>query len=94
MAVVIVNEIEGGSQDLYDQVNPKIMPEGQLPEGCQLHIAGPVENGWRVITVWDSDERFQQFREEKLIPALREAGSEQRIAPKIASDPVYRLLTA
>ena len=93
MAVVIVNEIEGGSQDLYEQVNPKVMPEGRLPDGCQLHIAGPVENGWRVITVWESDERFQQFRQEQLIPAMRETGGEERIAPSISSDPVYRLLT-
>jgi hypothetical protein len=94
MAVVIVNEIEGGSQDLYDQVNPKVMSGDQLPDGCQLHIAGPTENGWRVITVWDSDEQFQQFRDEKLIPALREAGSEDRIAPSISSDPVHRVITS
>ena len=94
MAVVVVNEIEGGSQELYDRVNPKIMPEEQLPEGCQVHIAGPIDNGWRVITVWDSDERFQQFRDEKLIPALREAGDEQRVAPSISTSPVYRLLKA
>jgi hypothetical protein len=94
MAVVIVNEIEGGSQDFYEQINPKVMPDGQLPDGCQLHIAGPVENGWRVITVWDSDEQFQQFRNEKLIPAMQEAGGEDRIAPTINSNPVHRLLTA
>jgi hypothetical protein len=93
MAVVIVNEIEGGSQDFYEQVNPKVMPEGKLPEGCQLHIAGPVDKGWRVITVWDSDEAFQQLRNETLIPAMREAGGEERIAPSISSDPVYRILT-
>ena len=92
MAVVIVNEIEGGSQELYDRVNPKVMPGGQLPDGCQVHIAGPIENGWRVITVWESDERFQQFRDESLLPALREAGNEERIAPSIAADPVHNLL--
>jgi hypothetical protein len=94
MAVVIVNEIEGGSQDFYDQVNPKVMPNGQLPDGCQIHIAGPVDNGWRVITVWESNERFQQFRDEKLIPAMREAGGEDRIAPQIKANPVYKLITA
>jgi hypothetical protein len=94
MAVVIVNEIEGGNQDFYDQVNPKVMPGGKLPEGCQVHIAGPMENGWRVITVWDSDERFQQFRDETLIPAMREAGGEDRIAPKIKTNPVHNLITA
>jgi hypothetical protein len=94
MAVVVVNEIEGGSQEMYDQVNPRVMEGDNLPEGCQVHIAGPVQNGWRVVTVWDSEEQFQQFRDEKLIPALREAGSEDRVAPQISADPVHRLLTA
>jgi hypothetical protein len=94
MAVVIVNEMEGGSQDLYDQVNPKVMEGGDLPDGCQLHIAGPYENGWRVITVWESEERFQQFRDEKLIPALREVGGGDRISPSISTDPVHKLMTA
>ena len=92
MAVVIVNEMEGAGQDLYDEVNPKVMADG-LPDGCQLHIAGPYENGWRVITVWDSEERFQQFRDEKLIPAIREFGGGDRIAPSISAHPVHRLIT-
>jgi hypothetical protein len=92
MAVVVVNEIHGGSQDLYDRVNPKVMPDG-LPDGCQAHIAGPVEGGWRVITVWESEDRFEQFREETLIPALREAGAEDRVAPSISTNPVYKLMT-
>ena len=60
--------MEGGGQDLYDHGRTrKLWRRGALPDGCQLHIAGPYENGWRVITVWDSEERFQRFRDEKLI---------------------------
>jgi hypothetical protein len=92
MAVVVVNEIEGGSQELYDQVNPRVMPDGKLPDGCELHIAGPYEKGWRVITVWESDERFQQFRNETLIPAMQEAGAQDRIMPSISTQPVHNLL--
>lgn len=94
MAIVVVNEIKGGNQDFYDQVNPKVMPDGNLPDGCRVHVAGPVENGWRVITVWDSEERFQQFRNEKLIPAIQAAGGEERIAPSITTSSVYKLITA
>jgi hypothetical protein len=94
VTVVIVNEIEGANQDFYDQVNPKVMPGGELPAGCQVHIAGPMENGWRVISVWDSDEHFQQFRDEKLIPTLREVGGEGRIAQKIDTSPVHKVMTA
>jgi hypothetical protein len=94
MAVVIANVIKGADQDFYDQVNPKVMSGGKLPDGCHVHIAGPVDDGWRVITVWDSDEQFQQFRNEKLIPAIREIGAEDRIAPEITSNPVHNLITA
>ena len=94
MAVVIANVIKGADQDFYDQVNPKVMSGGKLPDGCQVHIAGPVDDGWRVITVWDSEEQFQQFRNEKLIPAIREIGAEDRIAPEITSNPVHNLITA
>lgn len=94
MAVVVVAEIEGGSEELYEQVSEKAAPGGQLPEGGKVHIAGPVANGWRVITVWDSEDQFNRFRDEKLIPALREAGEGDRIAPRIQTAPVHRLITA
>jgi hypothetical protein len=94
MAVVVVNDIPQGNQSFYDEVNPRVMPDGQLPEGCQVHIAGPSNGGWRVITVWDSEEQFQQFRNEKLIPAMKEVGGDDFIAPTIQPDPVHRLITA
>jgi hypothetical protein len=94
MAVVIVNEIAGADQSFYDEVNPRAMPDGQLPEGCQVHIAGPYEGGWRVITVWDSEEQFQQFRTDKLVPAIQALGRDDVLAPNIQSNSVHRLLTA
>jgi hypothetical protein len=94
MSVVIVNEIEGGNEGLYEQVNSKVMPGHKLPDGCQLHVAGPIDGGWRVITVWESEDRFQQFRDETLIPALREAGEGDRVVPQISADPVHVVITA
>ena len=94
MSVVIVNEIEGGSQKMYDEVNPKVMEGGKLPDGCELHIAGPVDNGWRVITVWESEDRFQKFRDETLLPALQESGEADRISPQITAQPVHNLITS
>ena len=94
MAVVIVNEMGGGDQSLYDEVTSQVMPGGQLPNGCQLHIAGPMDGGWRVITVWDSEEQFQEFRDGTLIPALQESGQADRVSPQIDARPVYKLITA
>jgi hypothetical protein len=94
MAVVVVNQLDGADQNMYDAVNPKAMPDGQLPDGCQAHIAGPTAGGWRVITVWDSEEQFNEFRDGKLLPAIQEAGYADRIAPKIEANEVYNLITA
>ena len=94
MSVVIVNEIGGADQSFYDDVTGRTLPEGQLPEGCQLHIAGPIDGGWRVITVWELEEQFQEFRSSTLLPAIQEAGHGDRVSPQIDSRPVYKLITA
>ena len=94
MAVVVVSEVEGGNQEFFDRVSEIAVPGDQLPDGCHVQIAGPIEGGWRVITVWDSEDQFEQFRNDKLIPALRETGAEDRVAPRIDALPVHRLLTA
>jgi hypothetical protein len=91
MAVVVVAEFEGKDQDFYEQISGKVMPGGQLPDGCQIHIASPTEGGWRVITVWDSEEDFHRTRDNKLIPALQEVGGSP---PNINANPVHRLITA
>jgi hypothetical protein len=81
--------------DKYEAVAEKVMADGQLPDGCQLHIAGPVDEGWRVISVWDSPEAFDRFREEKLLPASREIAGEvgpPPVEPEVS--PVHRLITA
>ena len=67
----------------------------ELPNGCQLHIAGPVEQRWRVITVWESADAFQRFRDEKLLPAVREAaGSDGPPGVEPEVNPVHKLITA
>jgi hypothetical protein len=94
MAVVIVNELRGADQSMYDEVSPRVVPEGKLPDGCRLHIAGPIDDGWRVITVWDSEEQFNEFRDGLLIPALQDSGYGDRVAPSITARPVHRLITS
>jgi hypothetical protein len=95
MSVVVSAVVPGFTADMYEAVSEKVMSGDQLPEGCELHIAGPVDQGWRVITVWESREEFDQFREEKLLPAIRElAGDEGRPPAEPEVNPVHKLITA
>ena len=96
MAVVVSVVAPGLTADAYDAVTAKVMEGDQLPEGCQLHIGGPVEEGWRVITVWDTPEAFHKFREERLLPAIRETPGAGGDGPPADPDvrPVHKLITA
>jgi hypothetical protein len=94
MSVVSSAVASGLTSEMYDVVSAKTMPGDELPQGCQLHLAGPVREGWRVIMVWDSREAFEQFREEKLLPVIRElaGGHGPEIEPEV--NPVHKLITA
>jgi hypothetical protein len=65
---VVVSALPLLNADMFEAVSGKAMPGGQRPEGCQVQIAGPVEQGWRVITVWESCEAFDRFRKESCAP--------------------------
>jgi hypothetical protein len=94
MSVVVSAVAPGVTADMYEGLSSRTMPGDQLPEGCQLHIAGPVDGGWRVIAVWESREAFDRFREEKLFPAMRDlAGEEARPAAEPEVNPVHKLIT-
>jgi hypothetical protein len=94
MAIVVVNEMAEMNQDIYDQVSSRALPGGELPEGCQLHVAGPKGGGWRVITVWDSEDQFNAFRNDTLIPAVTEVAGEGAVAPNIDTNEAYRVVIA
>jgi hypothetical protein len=69
--VAVTVDIPGGNQQLYDQVAAEVFPDGTLPAGWLVHLAGPTENGWRVVNVVPSQEKFEAFARERLFPAAR-----------------------
>jgi hypothetical protein len=81
MAELLVLEFEGFGQADYEKVNEILgidseTGEGDWPEGILTHTAGPTENGWIVIEVWESQEHQDKFMKSRLGPALHTAGVE------------------
>jgi hypothetical protein len=92
---VVVTAVAPFTPEQYDAVSDRVMPGGNLPDGCQLHVAGPVAEGFRVITIWDSADTFHKFRQQKLLPAIQEVtGHEGSPAIQPQVDPVHRLITS
>jgi hypothetical protein len=40
--------------------------DGPPPEGLLLHAAGPTDEGFRIIAVWESEAAWDRFRETRL----------------------------
>jgi hypothetical protein len=75
MAYCVVVDNPNGSAELYEQVVQRVAASGDMPpEGAVFQVAGPAENGWRVISVWESREAQERFRDERLFPAFKEVG--------------------
>lgn len=86
MAVGMLLAGEGVTEESYRQLTEAMfgsypMREDQAPDGCLVHTAGQSEQGWYVYDLWESQEHFQRFVEEKLRPAMESTGTGAGGAP-------------
>lgn len=80
MALLMVHESPGGTKEQYDEICARLTDGGTLDAlndwptaGILSHTAGPIDGGWRVIDVWESEEAFQRFGQ-VIGPVLQEVG--------------------
>jgi hypothetical protein len=51
------------------------------PAGLILHVAGPTDEGVRIIDVWESEDAWEHFRASRLGPAIAGLGGPARPEP-------------
>ena len=92
MAVLVIQEVEATPEE-YDQVNAKLGDE--TPKGGILHAAVELGNGrMKAVDVWESAEHFQNFVQDKLIPAIAEVNPDAPEAPEPEIREIYDLQQA
>jgi hypothetical protein len=58
-----------------DQIFEQLRATGPVPpEGARLLVAGAADQGYRVISVWDSNEARERFLDERLAQAYEAVG--------------------
>jgi hypothetical protein len=80
MPILVVIELPGGSAALDEALREAWQTTSDPPVGNRLRLAGPMENGWRVISLWDSREQFQEFMGQRLHLVLGDVGADE---PKV-----------
>jgi hypothetical protein len=76
----VVFEVPGGSSALDEVLMEAWDLAGNPPPGNRLRLAGPMEDGWRVVSLWDSREEYESFMRDRLHFALDDTADSQ---PKV-----------
>ena len=63
------------------------------PEGLMIHVAGPTDEGFRMIGVWSSRETWDRFRGKRLRDILDGLTDGSRIQPTYRGLEVAHLLS-
>ncbi len=88
MSVAVLMQSQEMTAEGYDAVDQKLGDDP--PDGILARTAGTVDAGFRVFSVWESREHYERFREDRLLPAIREAiGEEAASGPSSAE--IYEL---
>ncbi len=59
----------------YDAVHARFLAQTDLAvDGMLVHIGCPDGDGFQVIEVWESKDKFDQFNREVVAPMVAEAG--------------------
>ena len=73
MAVLVIGELQGGDAELDARMMRELGLQNPAP-GAIARFAGPTEKGWRVITVWESEDAYRAFERERLRPMFDRLG--------------------
>jgi hypothetical protein len=67
MPYALVHDIPASWHDYEHAAAAAIDP---APAGLILHLAGPTEEGLRIIEIWASEAEWERFQAERLAPVI------------------------
>ncbi len=86
--IVMLMQWMGVTKELYEKVREQVNWEGEIPKGAVLHIAAFDEKGIRVTDIWESEEDFNNFARDRLMPVT---GKLTEAEPNIEVYPLHAL---
>jgi hypothetical protein len=73
VAYGIVHQFPGGTKEQYDASIAAVHPSADsLPDGQIFHAAGSSPGGWTIIAIHETQESWERFRDDVLMPRMQE----------------------
>jgi len=92
MALLMTHFYPQGTKEQYLVVLNAVHPTGELPPGQFSSAAGPTEGGWLISSIWESQDAYDSFVRDTLMPVLAEVTGGFNSAPeeRLAECVVYQ----
>lgn len=87
MAVVLVQAVAGMTHEQYEQGMRELDLSGPPPD-LHLHASGPMEGGWRIIEVWESEEAASAYYDSEPFQQMLRSIGVAAGPPNVTSYPV------
>jgi hypothetical protein len=90
MAVCLIMQFAGMDNRKYEAVMEKLglrSPNPDWPKGIVSHIAGATTEDMCVVDIWNSQQEFDAFMKNRLIPAFDAVGGLPQ--PRVTTFEVY-----
>lgn len=89
MAIAQVHELRGWNKEGYDH-GMRMLNNPGPPPGSLVHLSGPMEGGWRIVEVWESEEAATAFYSSVAFQAMaKETGVQPNV---VASWPIENVI--
>ena len=82
---------DGVTPSQYDAVRKIVNWDANPAKGAVFHVVGFTKKGMRVTDIWESEEDFNSFVENRLMPTVKQLGLQGE--PKVKITPVHNLYT-
>ena len=74
MATVMLMHWPEVTREQYEQARSAVRWETDVPKGAKFHVAWFGDDGFRVLDLWDSRGDFEDFAQNRLMPAVAQIG--------------------
>jgi hypothetical protein len=78
----------------YEASIAAVHPASGLPAGQIFHAAGPSADGWTVVAIHDSQESWEDFRNNILMPRMQGIDGGFAVPPVETAFPVHNQQSA
>jgi hypothetical protein len=73
MAYGVMHHFPGGTKEQYEASIAAVHPgRNRLPDGQIFHAAGASAGGWTIVAIHDSKESWERFRDDVLMPRMKQ----------------------